>query len=93
MQRSPDAPASNAAGLQPLARFSAAENAAMQAALAAAAQGPRGANPLVGAVVVGPTERTSPPDTTAEPGLPTPRLTPSPRRRRRAWTSAAPRWW
>ncbi|CAH0286822.1 Riboflavin biosynthesis protein RibD [Arthrobacter sp. Bi26] len=36
------------------APFSAAENAAMQAALAAAAQGPRGANPLVGAVVVGP---------------------------------------
>lgn len=36
------------------AHFSAAENAAMQAALAAAAQGPRGANPLVGAVVVGP---------------------------------------
>ena len=35
------------------AGFSAAENAAMQAALAAAAQGPRGANPLVGAVVVG----------------------------------------
>lgn len=35
------------------ADFSPAENAAMQAALAAAAQGPRGANPLVGAVVVG----------------------------------------
>src|SRR6478609_12217793 len=35
------------------AAFNAAENAAMQAALAAAAQGPRGANPLVGAVVVG----------------------------------------
>ena len=33
--------------------FSAAERAAMQAALAAAAQGPRGANPLVGAVVIG----------------------------------------
>ncbi|MGY3317522.1 bifunctional diaminohydroxyphosphoribosylaminopyrimidine deaminase/5-amino-6-(5-phosphoribosylamino)uracil reductase RibD [Arthrobacter sp. TE12232] len=35
------------------APFSAAERAAMQAALAAAAQGPRGANPLVGAVVLG----------------------------------------
>ncbi len=35
------------------AAFGAAETAAMQAALAAAAQGPRGANPLVGAVVVG----------------------------------------
>ncbi|GAA2146001.1 hypothetical protein GCM10009825_39170 [Arthrobacter humicola] len=35
------------------ASFSAAERAAMQAALAAAAQGPRGANPLVGAVVLG----------------------------------------
>jgi diaminohydroxyphosphoribosylaminopyrimidine deaminase/5-amino-6-(5-phosphoribosylamino)uracil reductase len=35
------------------AEFSPAENAAMQAALAAAAQGPRGANPLVGAVVIG----------------------------------------
>lgn len=33
--------------------FSAAERAAMQAAFAAAAQGPRGANPLVGAVVLG----------------------------------------
>ena len=33
--------------------FSAAEHEAMQAALAAAAQGPRGANPLVGAVVIG----------------------------------------
>jgi diaminohydroxyphosphoribosylaminopyrimidine deaminase/5-amino-6-(5-phosphoribosylamino)uracil reductase len=33
--------------------FSAAERAAMRAALAAAAQGPRGANPLVGAVVIG----------------------------------------
>src|SRR6478752_10866480 len=33
--------------------FSAAERAAMQTALAAAAQGPRGANPLVGAVVIG----------------------------------------
>ena len=35
------------------AGFSAAETAAMDAALAAAAQGPRGANPLVGAVVIG----------------------------------------
>ncbi|PVZ55224.1 bifunctional diaminohydroxyphosphoribosylaminopyrimidine deaminase/5-amino-6-(5-phosphoribosylamino)uracil reductase RibD [Arthrobacter sp. H-02-3] len=35
------------------APFSAAERAAMQAALAAAGQGPRGANPLVGAVVLG----------------------------------------
>lgn len=35
------------------AGFTAAETAAMDAALAAAAQGPRGANPLVGAVVIG----------------------------------------
>ena len=35
------------------APFSAAESAAMQAAIAAAAKGPRGANPLVGAVVIG----------------------------------------
>lgn len=35
------------------AGFSAAETAAMNAALAAAARGPRGANPLVGAVVIG----------------------------------------
>jgi len=34
--------------------FTAAEIAAMQAAIAAAGQGPRGANPLVGAVVIGP---------------------------------------
>ncbi len=34
------------------ARFTAAESAAMQAALAAAARGPRGANPLVGAVIL-----------------------------------------
>ena len=37
-----------------LAGFSAAEAAAMDAALAAALQGPRGANPLVGAVVITP---------------------------------------
>src|SRR6476620_7855560 len=43
----PDTQVLNAAG------FSAAESAAMDAALAAAAQGPRGANPLVGAVVIG----------------------------------------
>lgn len=42
----------SAAAFSP-SEFSPAENAAMQAALAAAAQGPRGANPLVGAVVVG----------------------------------------
>jgi diaminohydroxyphosphoribosylaminopyrimidine deaminase/5-amino-6-(5-phosphoribosylamino)uracil reductase len=36
-----------------VAAFSAAETAAMNAALAAAARGPRGANPLVGAVVIG----------------------------------------
>lgn len=36
-----------------VAGFSAAEVAAMDAALAAARQGPRGANPLVGAVVIG----------------------------------------
>lgn len=36
------------------AGFSAAEAAAMDAALAAALQGPRGANPLVGAVVIAP---------------------------------------
>jgi diaminohydroxyphosphoribosylaminopyrimidine deaminase/5-amino-6-(5-phosphoribosylamino)uracil reductase len=35
------------------AGFSAAETAAMDAALLAAAQGPRGANPLVGAVIIG----------------------------------------
>ena len=35
-----------------VAGFSAAEAAAMEAALAAALQGPRGANPLVGAVVI-----------------------------------------
>ena len=35
-----------------VAGFSAAEAAAMEAALAAARQGPRGANPLVGAVVI-----------------------------------------
>lgn len=34
--------------------FSAAESAAMDAALAAAALGPRGANPLVGAVIIAP---------------------------------------
>lgn len=37
-----------------VAGFSAAEAAAMEAALAAALQGPRGANPLVGAVVIAP---------------------------------------
>jgi diaminohydroxyphosphoribosylaminopyrimidine deaminase/5-amino-6-(5-phosphoribosylamino)uracil reductase len=37
-----------------VAGFSAAEAAAMDAALAAALQGPRGANPLVGAVVIAP---------------------------------------
>lgn len=37
--------------------FSAAETAAMDAALAAALRGPRGANPLVGAVVVDPEGR------------------------------------
>ena len=46
-------PAPPSAGPPNAASFSAAENAAMQVALAAAAQGPRGANPLVGAVVVG----------------------------------------
>lgn len=47
----------NSAGLDAgfsAALFSAAENAAMQAALEAALQGPRGANPLVGAVVIAP---------------------------------------
>ncbi|AXJ10839.1 bifunctional diaminohydroxyphosphoribosylaminopyrimidine deaminase/5-amino-6-(5-phosphoribosylamino)uracil reductase RibD [Arthrobacter sp. PM3] len=34
-------------------QFSAAERTAMQSALSAAAQGPRGANPLVGAVILG----------------------------------------
>ncbi|BCW66710.1 riboflavin biosynthesis protein RibD [Arthrobacter sp. NicSoilB4] len=38
----------------PEAGFSAAEATAMEAALAAALQGPRGANPLVGAVVIAP---------------------------------------
>src|SRR5688572_30287637 len=38
---------------QPVHAFSAAEIAAMDAALQAALHGPRGANPLVGAVVVG----------------------------------------
>jgi diaminohydroxyphosphoribosylaminopyrimidine deaminase/5-amino-6-(5-phosphoribosylamino)uracil reductase len=45
--------APDAAGPDAQVPFSAAERAAMQAALAAAAQGPRGANPLVGAVVIG----------------------------------------
>ena len=44
-------------GSQPIHAFSAAETAAMDAALEAALQGPRGANPLVGAVVVGPDGR------------------------------------
>jgi diaminohydroxyphosphoribosylaminopyrimidine deaminase/5-amino-6-(5-phosphoribosylamino)uracil reductase len=44
-------------GSQPIHAFSAAETAAMEAALDAALQGPRGANPLVGAVVVGPDGR------------------------------------
>lgn len=44
-------------GSQPIHAFSAAETAAMDAALDAALQGPRGANPLVGAVVVGPDGR------------------------------------
>jgi len=39
---------------QPIHAFSASETRAMDAALEAALQGPRGANPLVGAVVVGP---------------------------------------
>ena len=39
---------------QPIHAFSASEIQAMDAALEAALQGPRGANPLVGAVVVGP---------------------------------------
>ncbi|CAH0128134.1 Riboflavin biosynthesis protein RibD [Arthrobacter sp. Bi83] len=42
---------------QPIHAFSAAETAAMDIALEAALQGPRGANPLVGAVVVGPDGR------------------------------------
>ena len=37
-----------------VAGFSAAEASAMDAALAAALQGPRGANPLVGAVLIAP---------------------------------------
>lgn len=53
-----DAGAQTAAGLTAAqltaAGFSAAEAAAMDAALAAALQGPRGANPLVGAVVIAP---------------------------------------
>ena len=44
--------ADDAAALAALPGFSAAEVAAMDAALAAALQGPRGANPLVGAVVI-----------------------------------------
>jgi diaminohydroxyphosphoribosylaminopyrimidine deaminase/5-amino-6-(5-phosphoribosylamino)uracil reductase len=44
-------------GSPPIHAFSAAETAAMEAALDAALQGPRGANPLVGAVVVGPDGR------------------------------------
>lgn len=44
-------------GSQPIHAFSAAETAAMDAALDAALQGPRGANPLVGAVVVDPDGR------------------------------------
>jgi diaminohydroxyphosphoribosylaminopyrimidine deaminase/5-amino-6-(5-phosphoribosylamino)uracil reductase len=50
------------AGLRPAAgvvsAFSDAETAAMEGALEAALQGPRGANPLVGAVVVDPEGRT-----------------------------------
>lgn len=42
---------------QPIHAFTAAETAAMDHALEAALQGPRGANPLVGAVVVGPDGR------------------------------------
>lgn len=42
---------------QPIHAFTAAETAAMDDALDAALQGPRGANPLVGAVVVGPDGR------------------------------------
>ncbi len=48
-----DAGAPFTAGESAAAPFTAAENAAMQAAIAAAGQGPRGANPLVGAVVIG----------------------------------------
>ncbi|HSO14976.1 MAG TPA: riboflavin biosynthesis protein RibD, partial [Arthrobacter sp.] len=43
-----------AASAPAVAGFSAAEAAAMEAALAAALRGPRGANPLVGAVVIAP---------------------------------------
>ena len=42
---------------KPVSAFTAAETAAMDTALEAALQGPRGANPLVGAVVVGPDGR------------------------------------
>src|SRR5512141_2371908 len=45
--------AADVAAVLAVAGFSAAEVAAMDAALAAASQGPRGANPLVGAVVIG----------------------------------------
>jgi diaminohydroxyphosphoribosylaminopyrimidine deaminase/5-amino-6-(5-phosphoribosylamino)uracil reductase len=44
--------AADVAAVLAVAGFSAAEVAAMDAALAAASQGPRGANPLVGAVVI-----------------------------------------
>jgi diaminohydroxyphosphoribosylaminopyrimidine deaminase/5-amino-6-(5-phosphoribosylamino)uracil reductase len=48
-----DSPGETVADAVAVAGFSAAEVAAMDAALAAARQGPRGANPLVGAVVIG----------------------------------------
>lgn len=51
LRHSPHATADDAAALT-VAGFSTAEVAAMDAALAAALQGPRGANPLVGAVVI-----------------------------------------
>ncbi len=49
----PDKPGRQQQSLTAAAGFSPAERTAMDAALEAAARGPRGANPLVGAVVIG----------------------------------------
>ncbi len=45
-------PVDNVSPVEKVTAFSNAETAAMQAALNAALKGPRGANPLVGAVVI-----------------------------------------
>lgn len=73
--------------------FNTAETAAMDVALTAALGGPRGANPLVGAVVLSPGANSSPLATIGELAQPTPRPMPFLRHAVRVWTLPEPPWW